>query len=380
MRFLRALCRVLFALTFIVSGALKLLDPVGTGLIVKEYLDFMHLDALVPAAIGLGIALATTEFLIGVCVLSGLRFRIVAWAALILTAFFTGLTLYLMIYNPISDCGCFGEAIHLTNRQTFFKNVVLLVLAILMFLGRKRATRVAPVWLEWTLVGIFAVVGISVAIRALGTIPQVDFTAYSVGNSLDELAQENQARYETTFLYTKDGHTEEFTLDNLPDDSWTYLDTKTVQVGGSTRMAQVDFTLDQMEGPLLAVTVYDPVRLTPEKRERIDQFRKKALLQGQELVIYGPTDEYETADRKSLMTLNRSNGGGVYFNDGVIVAKWANSELPDVDLDAVLNEDPDVLILRYRIREQLYASILIAGTLLLLAMARLLCKSFIHLK
>jgi len=380
MRFLRALCRVLFALTFIVSGALKLLDPVGTGLIVKEYLAFMHLDALEPAAVGLGIALATTEFLIGICVLSGLRFRIVAWVALILTAFFTGLTLYLMLYNPISDCGCFGEAIHLTNRQTFFKNVILLVLAILMFLGRKRATRVAPNWLEWTLIGIFAAVGLSVAVRALQTIPQVDFTAYSVGNSLDELAQENQARYETTFLYTKDGHTEEFTLDNLPDESWTYLDTKTVQVGGSTKMAQVDFTLDRMEGPLMAVTVYDPDGLTPEKKARIENFRKKALMQGQELVVYGPTDAYETADRKSLMTLNRSNGGGVYFNDGVIVAKWANSELPDVDLESVLNEDPDVLILRYRIREQLYASILIAGTLLLLAMARVLCKSFIHLK
>ena len=380
MRFLRALCRILFALTFIVSGALKLLDPVGTGLIVKEYLGFMHLTALEPWAVGMGIALATTEFLIGICVLSGLRFRIVAWVALILTAFFTGLTLYLMLYNPISDCGCFGEAIHLTNKQTFIKNVILLVLAILMFLGRKRATRVAPDWLEWTLVGLFAAVGLSVAIRALTTIPQVDFTAYSVGNSLDELAQENQARYETTFLYTKDGHTEEFTLDNLPDESWTYLDSKTVQVGGSTRMAQVDFTLDRMEGPLLAVTVYNPSGLTPEKRERIDQFRKKALLQGQELVVYGPTDEYETADRKSLMTLNRSNGGAVYFNDGTIVAKWSNSELPDVELGEVLEEDPDVLILRYRIREQLYASILIAGTLLLLAMARLLCKSFIHLK
>ena len=284
MRFLRALCRILFALTFIVSGALKLLDPVGTGLIVKEYLGFMHLTALEPWAVGMGIALATTEFLIGICVLSGLRFRIVAWVALILTAFFTGLTLYLMLYNPISDCGCFGEAIHLTNKQTFIKNVILLVLAILMFLGRKRATRVAPDWLEWTLVGLFAAVGLSVAIRALTTIPQVDFTAYSVGNSLDELAQENQARYETTFLYTKDGHTEEFTLDNLPDESWTYLDSKTVQVGGSTRMAQVDFTLDRMEGPLLAVTVYNPSGLTPEKRERIDQFRKKALLQGQELV------------------------------------------------------------------------------------------------
>ena len=380
MRFLRAVCRVLFALTFIVSGSLKLLDPVGTGLIVKEYLDFMNLTALEPAAVGLGIALALTEFLIGICVLSGLRFRIVSWVALILTAFFTGLTLYLMLYNPISDCGCFGEAIHLTNTQTFWKNVVLLVLAILMFLGRKRATRVAPVWLEWTLVGIFAAVGLSVAFRALQTIPQVDFTAYSVGNSLDELAQENQARYETTFLYTKDGDTEEFSLDNLPDESWTYLDTKTVQVGGSTRMAQVDFTLDQMEGPLLAVTIYSPDKLTPEMQENIDQFRKNALLHGLELVVYGPTDEYVTADRKSLMTLNRSNGGGVYFNDGTIVAKWANSELRDADLDLVMDEDPDVLILRHRIREQLYASILIAGTLLLLAMARVLCKSFIQLK
>ena len=380
MRFLRGLCRVLFALTSILSGALKLLDPVGTGLIVKEYLDFMHLGALEPAAVWLGIALATAEFLIGVCVLSGLRIRIVSWVALILTAFFTGLTLYLMLYNPISDCGCFGEAIHLTNKQTFLKNVVLLVLAILIFLGRKRATRVAPTWLEWTFVGLFALVALSVAIRALSTIPQVDFTAYSVGNSLDELAQENQARFETTFLYTKDGHTEEFTLDNLPDESWTYLDSKTVQVGGSTRMAQVDFTLDQMEGPLLAVTVYNPSGLTPEKQERIDQFRKNALLHGHELVVYGPTDEYVTADRKSLMTLNRSNGGGVYFNDGVIVAKWANSELADADLDAVLDEDPDVLILRHRIREQLYASILVAGTLLLLAMVRVLCKSFIHLK
>jgi triosephosphate isomerase len=377
MRFFLALFRVLFALTFIVSGALKLLDPVGTGLIVKEYLDFMHLDALESAAIGLGIALATTEFLVGICVLAGFRIRIVAWVALVLTAGFTGLTLYLMLFNPISDCGCFGEAIHLTNTQTFYKNIVLLFLAILIFLGRKRATRVAPAWLEWTFIGIFALLALTVSIRALATIPQVDFTAYSVGNSLDELAQENQARYETTFLYTKDGHTEEFTLDNLPDDTWTYLDSQTVQVGGSTKMAQVDFTLEQMEGPVLAVTVYNPEALDAEKLDRIEQFKKKALLEGHPAVVYGPSEEYVTADRKSLMTLNRSNGGAVYFNDGVIVSKWSNLELPEIDLGAVLAEDPDVLILRHRIREQLYVSILIAGALVLLTLMRVLCKSFI---
>ena len=377
MRLLRGLFRILFALTFIVSGALKLLDPVGTGLIVKAYLDFMHLDFLEPAAIGMGIALSTLEFTVGICVLGGLRIRFIAWVALVMMVVFTGLTYYLMRFNPISDCGCFGEAIHLSNTQTFYKNLVLLVLAILIFLGRKRATRVAPTWMEWTFVGIFAVLALSVALRALTTIPQVDFTAYRVGNSLDELARENQARYETTFLYTKDGHTEEFTLDNLPDDSWTYLDSKTVQVGGSTKMAQVDFTLDQMEGPLLALTVYSPEALDAEQKERIGQFKDAAMREGQTVVAYGPTEEYVTADRKSLMTLNRSNGGAVYFNDGTIVAKWANVELPEVDLPAVLDEDPDVLILRHRIREQLYVSILIVGALVLMVMMRVICKSFI---
>jgi len=371
---------VLFALTFIVSGVLKLIDPVGTGLIVKEYIAFMHLDFLEPAATVLGMALATLEFTIGICVLSGLRIRIMAWVALILTAGFTGLTLYLMLYNPISDCGCFGEAIHLTNTQTFLKNMLLLLLAILIFMGRKRATRLAPAWLEWLFVGIFALLALAVSIRALATIPQVDFTAYRVGNSLDELAQENQARYETTFIYTKDGQTREFALDDLPDDSWTYLDSKTVQVGGSTKMAQVDFTLQQMEGPVLAVTVYSPESLRKENLDRIDHFRKAALLQGQEVVMYGPTDEYQTADRKSLMTLNRSNGGAVYFYDGTIVDKWANIELDEVDLASELTADPDVLILRQRIREQLYVSILIAGALVLMVLMRILCKAFIKLR
>lgn len=379
MRLLRGLCRVVFALTFIVSGVLKLLDPVGTGLIVKEYLGVLSMEALVPWSVGLGIALSVTEFVIGICVLSGLRIRIVAWGALAMMVFFTLLTAYLMLYDPISDCGCFGEAIHLTNTQTFLKNVVLLALAILIFLGRKRATRVAPAWLEWVFVGVFALLALAVSLQVLATIPQIDFTAYRVGNSLDELAQEGQARYETTFLYVKDGHTEEFTLDDLPDDSWTYLDSKTVQLSGSTKMAQVDFSLEQMEGPVLAVTVYDPERMQEKNWARIEQFRKAALRQGQALTVYGPSDEFVMADRKSLMTLNRSNGGAVYFHDGLIVDKWSNLELPDVDIDEVLTEDPDVLVLRHRIREQLYISVLLAGVLVLLVLMRVLCKSFIRL-
>jgi hypothetical protein len=145
-------------------------------------------------------------------------------------------------------------------------------------------------------------------------------------------------------------------------------------------MAQVDFTLEQMEGPVLAVTIYNPETLDAAQQERIDQFKQAAALQGQEVVVYGPTGDYVTADRKSLMTLNRSNGGAVYFNDATIVAKWSNLELPEVDLAAVLEEDPDVLILQHRIREQLYVSILIAGALVLMAFMRIICKSFIIVK
>ena len=97
-------------------------------------------------------------------------------------------------------------------------------------------------------------------------------------------------------------------------------------------------------------------------------------------MLYGPSGDYVIADRKSLMTLNRSNGGAVYFNDGTIVAKWANVELPEADLAAVLDEDPDVVILRHRIREQLYVSILVAGALVLMALMRILCKAFIKVK
>ena len=120
-----------------------------------------------------------------------------------------------------------------------------------------------------------------------------------------------------------------------------------------------------------------PDALRAENVERIEAFRTAALAAGIQPVVYGPTETYETADWKSLLTLNRSNGGAVYFNDGTIVAKWANSELPKVDLPAVLQEDPDVLILKHRIREQLYVSILIAGVLVLLVLMRVLCKLLI---
>lgn len=377
MRFLRDICRVVFALTFILSGVLKLIDPVGTGLIVKEYLDFMHLGFLMQFSVAIGIALSALELTIGCCVLTGIKLRFFSSVALGVIGVFTLLTLYLVIANPISDCGCFGEAIHLTNTQTFIKNLVLLLLGLFIFFTRKKATRIARDPLETIIAAFFGLIGICIALHAWATIPGIDFTAYRTGTDLGELADANQARYETTFLYSRDGKVEEFTLDNLPDDSWTYVDSRTELVEGDTKMAQIDFQLEESEGQQLAVTIYNPAAITEKQQQRIESFRKRALMAGSEVVVYGPGDEYRSADRKSLMTLNRSNGGAVYFNDGVIVRKWANSQLDKVNPAEILESDPDVLILKSRINEQIYVSILIAGLLLILALVRYFCRMFI---
>lgn len=371
MRFLRDICRIIFSLTFIFSGVLKFIDPVGTGLKMHEYLGFMHLGFLDPMSVGLGIALSLLEFIIGVCVLTGLRMRFFATAGLCLTAFFTLLTLYLALFNPISDCGCFGEAVHLSNWQTFFKNVGLLLLILFIFFGRGKATRLAPAPVEWGFAGLFILLGLAIALHALIGIPQIDFTAYNIGK---DFSQADNAEYETVFHYSKDGKVEEFTLDNLPDSTWTFVDSSTELVGGSAETAQLDFNLDKMEGRFFAATIYDPAGLDGDKLARIESLRDEAQMMGEEFVIYSVSGDYAIADRKSMMTLNRSNGGITYFNDGEIIRKWSVNSLDKFDLPQLISEDPDVLVLKHRIHEQIYISIVIFSILALAALVRLCCR------
>lgn len=377
MRYLRGLCRVMFALTFILSGFFKLIDPVGTGLIVKEYFDFLHLAFLDTVTVEAGMILATIEFTVGISILLGLQMRIFASVAFALTAFFTLLTLYLAIFNPISDCGCFGEAIHLTNRQTFLKNVLLLALIGIIFSGRKKATEIAPPSIQWLFVVLFAGIGFFIAFNAVRNIPQIDFTAYNVGTNISDLYDSNQPQYETRFIYEKDGRRQKFNLDEIPDESWTYIDSETELVSGSTKMAQVDFQLDKTEGPLFVISFYDPDNTDGEALTNAEYFVRKVMMEGGEARVYGPTSDFEYfSDRKSLMTLNRSNGGVVYFNDGVIVQKWSARELDNIDVAAVLSEDPDVIIIKQRIHQQLFVTVLLFGILVLAFLLRYFCRMF----
>ena len=130
---LRRLCAFIIGAVFFVSGILKLLDPVGAGLVAGEYFRFLGMDFLLPVSKHAGFALAMLEALLGTALMTGLWRRVIAVITLVFLCGSTLLTLMLLIYNPEMDCGCFGEAIHLTHAQTFIKNVVLCALSAVAF-------------------------------------------------------------------------------------------------------------------------------------------------------------------------------------------------------------------------------------------------------
>ena len=216
---LKRFCGFITGIVFFVSGILKLMDPVGAGLIMDEYYNFLHLGFLSFSSKVMGTAFALAETVIGVGLITGVWRRIIGMAAIILQGFFTLLTLLLVIFNPEMDCGCFGEAIHLTHMETFIKNLILMALLIIYYiprqhLGETRNKKYVS----------FAVVCTSiVAFTAYSWmyIPLVDYTAYKPGTDLKDANIDADEMYESVFIYEKEGQQEEFTLGHLPDTIWS---------------------------------------------------------------------------------------------------------------------------------------------------------------
>ena len=221
---LRRGAAILTGIVFLVSGLLKLMDPVGTMLIVTEYCKFLHLQFLLPAAKVLGINLALTESALGVALITGVVRKFAAWVTFVMLGFFTLLTLVLWIRNPEMDCGCFGEAFHLTHAQSFWKNVILLALSLFAFLpmrslGHAKKRKRLAAMVGWASL-------VAAAVYCNLHIPPLDFTPFAPGAELfASLDNDYQATdgYRAAFVYEKDGQQGTFTLDNLPDSTWTFV-------------------------------------------------------------------------------------------------------------------------------------------------------------
>lgn len=359
---LKRFCGYIVGFVFFISGILKLMDPVGAGLVVDEYYRFMHLGFMSFSSKIVGTLLALTEVIIGTGLITGVWRKTVAISAITMQGIFTLLTLALFIFNPTMDCGCFGEAIHLTHSQTLIKNIILLVLLLTYYIPYKYlgGTKQKK-YISFSIVTASAV---AFMIFSWMYKPLVEFTAYQPGAELvasDSAAGEDI--YESVFTYEKDGVKEDFTLAHLPDSTWKFVSTQTrirKQVG--TTSIELSFFDPETgeyadtlaaQGKVMVVSVYSPEQLSERKWNSIREFMGNASDIGFRTILLTSTTEGVPegmhpflCDFKTLVSLNRSNGGSTYFNEGDIIEKWSRRRNPQEDLlrEKFNSEPTEILI------------------------------------
>ena len=345
---MKRFCGFITGFVFFISGILKLMDPVGTGLIVKEYLDFMHLGFMEPAAKITGIMLALTETILGTGLITGVWKRIIAPATIILQSVFTLITLALVIFNPAMDCGCFGEAIHLTHWETFVKNIILICLLLIYYIPQKHLGETKR--RKYISFSIVTASVIMFMVYSWAYMPLVEFTDYKPGLSLK--TGNSNVEYEAVFVYEKDGKRETFPLEELPDSTWTFVSTETIVKSGEEGNLGLSFSdkkgnyADSLatKGKVIIISVYD-TDISEKKWKRIETFMKNAEKTGFSTLLLTSTHVEDKAnafiaDYKTLLTLNRSNGGATYFQNGYLISKWSMRGYPDIEgLERVYSED-----------------------------------------
>lgn len=358
MRILKIVSRIIIGLLFIFSGVVKAIDPLGSAYKFHDYFQAFHIGFLNSLSIILAILMCTAEFISGFSVLTGLRQRTGILGALILMIIFTPLTFILALTNPVSDCGCFGDAIHLTNWQTFGKNVILIGLAFVLFAGRKEVKQLFNTITEWIIISGVIVLFIVFSLANLKYLPVIDFLPYKTGVKIaDKMVVPDGVpvdTYNTTFVYEKGGIKKEFSISNYPanDTSWKFVEQKSVLLKKGYQPPIHDFSIASLNGvditnDVLSHSGYSVLMIT----KKLAEAKSNRLEEGYKLGKYchekgidfyiltaSGTDEaksinnglgFYSVDETTLKTIVRSNPGYILLKDGIIIGKWSWANLPD---------------------------------------------------
>lgn len=358
-------CRFVLAATFIFSGYVKAIDPLGTLYKLKDYAAAMSLNGLLPdwVLVGVAIALGALEFALGVFMLFAVRRHVVSRITLAFMTAMTALTLWIFVADPVKDCGCFGDALKLTNGETLLKNIVLSACAALVAWRPADMARFISRSNQW-IVRYYTVAYIVItSVYCLYTLPIFDFRPYHVGMNIKQGMEipegAEQPEFESTFLLKKNGETREFTLDNYPDSTWEYVDTRTVQTKKGYEPPIHDFALtscdtgEDITEQVLTKKGYTFLLVSPRLAVAddsnfgdIDQIYEYAEENGADFycVTASANDEIErwrdltgaeykfcNADETTLKTMIRSNPGLMLLKDGTIIGKWSHNTLPQTD-------------------------------------------------
>ena len=315
------IARLILAVAFILSGFVKAVDPLGTQYKIQDYLVAMGLGRLIPDFITLSasVLLSTIEFILGICLLFAIRRRMVSKIVLVLMAAMTLLTLWLALTDPISDCGCFGDALVLTNWQTFWKNIVLLTAAVIVWrypLLMPRLIGETNQWIVMNYSGVFIL--LVIAGRSLYTLPQFDFRPYHVGTDLRQgwqrMMEGEDSPYAEFFMELAD-EGEDITEDVLNREGYTFLLV-------SPHLEQADDSQLDALNQIYEYSLdngYPFYCLTASTEKGINHWRN----------ITGAEYPFCNTDDITLKTIIRSNPGLLLLKNGVIIRKWSHNNLPD---------------------------------------------------
>ena len=397
MKYLRLISRVLIGLVFIFSGYVKAIDLTGSQLIFTEYFKAFYLSFLIPAGPTIvGVLASAAELALGLCLVLGLRMKLTAWATALFMGFFTALTLILALFNPVTDCGCFGEAIKLTNWETFFKNVVIDLFVVVVFWQRDKYKPLSTCRNEFITVGVFTALALFLSVYCYRHLPLIDFLPYKVGVNISQAMDIPEGapvnEYETLLIYEKAGEGRKtFTLKDYPqnDTTWIFIESVSVLKKKGYEPPIVDFTINDsyrgyitdsilgLKGYLFLLTMPHIEDASLKNIEKINAVADYALTQDHIHFagLAGSDDdkiaEFAAAtggmypiyftDEKPLKSMVRANPGLLLLYDGTIIAKWSHFDIPGIEKlqKKYLSENPDILIARHSTWERLTSELLV---------------------
>jgi len=361
LKLLLRLFRLLFGAVFVFSGFVKAIDPLGGSYKFQEYFTAMGMENFGQYALVLAVLLAAVEMVIGLNMLTGIRIKETAIAGIAFMLFMTPLTLWIALKNPVSDCGCFGDALVIGNWTTFYKNIVLLALVITIFLLRRHHTTTIKPLAEWVLV-VFSFACVMILSHFnYHYLPMVDFRPYKIGANISEGMKIPKGaprdEYATTFVYQKNGVSKEFTLENYPakDSTWKFVDQKTKLVKAGYKPSIHDFAIVsptqgeitdlilENKGYVFLAIAYDLSKTEKNNIERINTIYQYAQRNHYPFYLLTGTTGNDadnfikttglqvpvcTADPTMLKTMIRSNPGLILLHHGTVINHWPNGWLP----------------------------------------------------
>lgn len=345
--------RIFVGILFIFSGLVKLNDPMGTAIKMEEYFDVFSNDIwsafhyLVPFALPVGLVVVILEIVLGVSVLINYRMKITAWILLLLIIFFTFLTFYSAFFNKVTDCGCFGDAIPLTPWQSFYKDLILFMLILFIFIRKRKYQPVVSFKTGGILLAIVLISNIALAYYALEHLPPIDFRPYKIGADIPASMQPSE-EYRYRYIMEKDG--KKIAFDTYQTDTtYKFIEMVLLNPEAEPKITDYhvwsddgDYTDESLSEVKLLILFSD---VTKSRFKKIPEIVKLSSEIKNDMVVWVLTanteatyenfrHEYQLAvpyyfvDGTVIKAMIRANPGLILLKDGLVLGKWHVNDIP----------------------------------------------------